>query len=196
MVRDAHWYVALEKQMGTAAVKIMESRDAALCRLRDAQIGADTMFPVAKLSLSHPDDALPTDAQEMADALAQNRSVDLRAGRTLIGPHRVDLEAIYTAKGVSAAQCSTGEQKALLISLVLTNARALAEDTGAPPLILLDEVAAHLDADRRAALYDEICALGAQAWMTGTDPELFEELGNRAQHLHVRDEDGASITQQ
>ena len=102
------------------------------------------------------------------------------------------LEAIYRAKGVPAAQCSTGEQKALLISLVLSNARSLAEDTGLAPLILLDEVAAHLDADRRAALYQEICALGSQAWMTGTGPELFEELGSRAQTLIVTESNGTS----
>ena len=102
------------------------------------------------------------------------------------------MEAIYAAKGVSAGQCSTGEQKALLVSLILSNARALFEDTGAPPLILLDEVAAHLDAERRAALYDEICALGAQAWMTGTGLELFEDMGDRAQVIAVRDADGTS----
>ena len=116
----------------------------------------------------------------------------LRRHRTLAGPHRVDLDAVYLAKDVAASQCSTGEQKALLISLVLTNARALAEDTGAAPLILLDEVAAHLDATRRAALYDEICALGAQAWMTGTGRELFSELGDRAQHMEVTEIEGES----
>jgi DNA replication and repair protein RecF len=97
---------------------------------------------------------------------------------------------------VPAAQCSTGEQKALLISLILSNARALAEDFGAPPIVLLDEVAAHLDAGRRAALYDEICALGAQAWMTGTGPELFDDLGNRAQRFEVVEQDGTSRVQQ
>ena len=80
---------------------------------------------------------------------------------------------VYAAKGVPAAQASTGEQKALLISLILANARALAADFGAPPILLLDEVAAHLDAGRRASLYDEICALGAQAFMTGTGADLF-----------------------
>jgi DNA replication and repair protein RecF len=116
----------------------------------------------------------------------------MAAGRTLIGPHRADMAAVYTAKDVPARQCSTGEQKALLISLILANARALAEDFGAPPLLLLDEVAAHLDADRRSALYDEICALGAQAWMTGTGPELFAELGDRAQGFAVTEADGVS----
>jgi DNA replication and repair protein RecF len=93
---------------------------------------------------------------------------------------------------MDAAQCSTGEQKALLLSLVLANARALAADLGAPPILLLDEVAAHLDAARRAALYDEICALGAQAFLTGTDATLFADLGPRAQHLTVTEDGGES----
>jgi DNA replication and repair protein RecF len=116
----------------------------------------------------------------------------MAAGRSLVGPHRCDLRGIYTAKGVPAEDSSTGEQKALLISLVLANARALHEDTGAAPILLLDEVAAHLDAGRRAALYDEVCALGAQAWMTGTGPELFEDLGDRAQRLVVTEARGVS----
>lgn len=192
MVRDAHWYTALERQMADAGQTVIRNRHAALARLAAAQGEAETAFPAAELDLTHPDTDLPDNADTLAAALADNRPNDLRAGRTLIGPHRMDLTAIYTAKGVPAAQCSTGEQKALLISLVLTNARALAEDTGTPPLILLDEVAAHLDAQRRASLYDEICALGAQAWMTGTGSELFEDLGARAQHLEVTETSGES----
>ena len=95
-----------------------------------------------------------------------------------------------------ASACSTGEQKALLISLILANARALAQEFGAPPLLLLDEVAAHLDAARRAALYDEVCTLGAQAWMTGTGPELFTDLGARAQYVEVTETGCESRTEQ
>ena len=102
------------------------------------------------------------------------------------------MSGVYAAKDVPAEHCSTGEQKALLISLILANGRALSEDFGAAPILLLDEVAAHLDAGRRAALYDEICALGAQAFMTGTGPELFAELGARAAHFDVTEEAGAS----
>ncbi|NNE81758.1 MAG: DNA replication/repair protein RecF [Silicimonas sp.] len=193
MVRDAHWYVALERQMAEAGAAVMHNRRTAVDRIAAAQVGTSSDFPVAELSIVHPDNALPETADDMAEMLSGNRSNDLRAGRTLIGPHRIDLKAVYSDKGVAAAQCSTGEQKALLISLVLTNARALAEDTGAAPLILLDEIAAHLDSDRRAALYDEICALRAQAWMTGTGAELFAELGDRAQHLEVTDTDGESV---
>ncbi|MXQ08198.1 DNA replication/repair protein RecF [Alphaproteobacteria bacterium GH1-50] len=192
MVRDAHWYHALERTMGEAGAAITAARRAALTRLAEAQEGAETAFPAAELSLTHPEGDLPEESDALTAALADGRGTDLRAGRTLTGPHRVDLSAVYTAKGVPAGQCSTGEQKALLVSLILTNARALAEDTGAPPLILLDEVAAHLDAGRRAALYDEICALGAQAWMTGTGPELFEDLSTRAQFLAVIERDGIS----
>ena len=196
MVRDAHWYVALEKQMSEAGEKISTRRQSALDRLAEAQEGAETQFPAATMKLTHPDTPLPQTADALRNALSDNRPNDLRAGRTLVGPHRVDVSAIYHTKDVPAAQCSTGEQKALLISLVLSNARALAEDEGAPPLILLDEVAAHLDATRRAALYDEICALNAQAWMTGTGAELFDDLGDRAQYLEVAEIDGESITTQ
>ncbi|QQA43001.1 DNA replication/repair protein RecF [Pelagovum pacificum] len=191
-VRDMHWYGALEAQMATAGAKIHAARLATLEELRAAQDGADTAFPAAALSLIQPDGGLPGDEEDLRRALADNRPRDMAAGRTLLGPHRTDLAAVYEAKGVDAKDCSTGEQKALLISLILANGRALAARTGAPPLLLLDEVSAHLDATRRATLYDEIVALGAQAWMTGTGPELFEELGDRAQRIEVRETDGIS----
>jgi DNA replication and repair protein RecF len=135
---------------------------------------------------------MPQSASDLRDALSESRFRDLSAGRTLVGPHRTDLYGVYAAKGVPAKDCSTGEQKALLVSLILANGRALKRDFGAPPILLLDEVAAHLDANRRAALYDEICALGSQAWMTGTGPELFAELGARAQHVEVTETSGVS----
>ena len=110
----------------------------------------------------------------------------------MTGPHRSDLEAIYAAKNMPAAACSTGEQKALLISLCLANARALTRATGAAPILLLDEVAAHLDAGRRKALFTEIEALGAQAWMTGTGAEMFDGLGGDALRLNVSESGGLS----
>ena len=191
MVRDAHWYTALEARMAEAGTAIGRHRAAALARLATAQEGGEGAFPVADLWLES-EEAVPEDEGAFARALADNRGADMRAGRTLVGPHRVDMKAVFAAKGVAAEQCSTGEQKALLISLVLANARALAEDTGAPPLVLLDEVAAHLDADRRAALYEEIQALGVQAWMTGTGAELFAELGGGARILGVSEAGGRS----
>jgi len=191
-VRDAHWYMALERQMAQSGAQIHANRQQALALISGAQMQAETAFPTAELELTQTEGEMPETADDLRDALAESRFRDLIAGRTLIGPHRADLYGVYAAKGVPAADCSTGEQKALLVSLILANARALSRDFGAPPILLLDEVAAHLDATRRAALYDEICALGAQAWMTGTGPELFAELGPRAQHVHVTDTDGTS----
>ena len=142
--------------------------------------------------------ALEARMAETGVAIHHNR---LHAIKALAGAQEAAETAFPTATltlecempdDVPARDCSTGEQKALLVSLILANARALAADFGAPPLLLLDEVAAHLDAGRRAALYDEIVALGAQAWMTGTEDGLFEAMGSRAQTLLVSDQDGLS----
>ena len=192
-VRDAHWYGALERQMAEAGARIHAGRVATVVRLAEAQAGAGTAFPVADLELQQSEGGMPGDEAALREALAESRLRDMAAGRALVGPHRTDLYGVYAAKGVPARDCSTGEQKALLVSLILANARALAEEIGAPPILLLDEVAAHLDAGRRAALYDEVCALGAQAWMTGTGPELFAELGARAQRLEVTETGGESL---
>lgn len=189
-VSDPHWYAALESQMVQSGAVITANRQAALARLSLAQEGAETVFPSAEMALTGPEGQAEPD--DLGAALRDGRRRDMAAGRTLQGPHRADLMAVYSAKGVAADQCSTGEQKALLISLILANARALAADLGAAPILLLDEVAAHLDSARRAALYDEICALGAQALMTGTEAALFDSLGNRAQTFIVSDVDGQS----
>jgi DNA replication and repair protein RecF len=189
-VTDAHWYAVLESRMATTGAQITANRQAALARLAAAQEGVDTAFPRADLSLTGPEGEV--DPADLGPALSENRRRDLAAGRTLIGPHRADMSAIYIAKAVPAEQCSTGEQKALLISLILANARALAADLGAAPILLLDEVAAHLDAARRASLYDELCALGSQALMTGTEPALFDSLGDRAQTFVIDEENGTS----
>ena len=186
---DPHWYAALEAQMAEAGAQIMANRHAALARLVLAQQGVDTAFPQADLALVAPEGE---ETDDLAIALSQGRRRDMAAGRTLVGPHRTDLQAVYRAKAQPADQCSTGEQKALLISLILANARALAQDLGQPPVLLFDEVAAHLDAARRGALYDEICSLGAQAILTGTEPGLFDSLGARAQNLTVTEAGGES----
>jgi len=120
-----------------------------------------------------------------------NRRLDAEIGGASVGPHRTDLKVHHAAKGAAAVDCSTGEQKALLISIVLAHARLQAGTKGTAPVLLLDEVAAHLDRTRRRALFDEIVALGSQAWLTGTDPELFTELGGRADFLTVAD--GAAV---
>ncbi|MCB4379901.1 DNA replication/repair protein RecF [Synechococcus sp. MU1644] len=192
MVRDPHWYAALEQRMAETSTAIHANRLRALDALADAQRGAQTAFPAADLTLQPGELGMPETVEDMRTALADGRNRDLAAGRTLLGTHRADLCGVYATKDVPAKDCSTGEQKALLVSLILANARALAQDFGAPPLLLLDEVAAHLDANRRAALYDEICALGAQAWMTGTETELFDSLGERAQYVEVTEADGVS----
>ena len=191
------WLDALEKRMATAGLAMIDARRNALSRLQYAQEHAKTLFPKAEIAIlgeaenffeppksSAYDAASAENEKEKYTRLLRDyRNKDMAAGRTLIGPHRSDLSAIFRAKGVEARYCSTGEQKALLISLVLSTARSLRDSIGAAPILLLDEVAAHLDHDRRAALYDEIRALGAQAWMTGTGPELFDTLGENAQRV-------------
>jgi DNA replication and repair protein RecF len=109
--------------------------------------------------------------------LRENRVRDAAAGRTLDGPHLTDLHVVYAPKNMPAKDASTGEQKALLIGLILAHATLVAETTGIIPLLLLDEVVAHLDPNRRAALFKELATLGAQVWLTGADPAAFAELG-------------------
>ncbi|MEM7529324.1 MAG: DNA replication/repair protein RecF [Pseudomonadota bacterium] len=203
---DPAWLGGLEAQMARAGARLARARAAALAALEAAQNEAETLFPRAQLrilgdmeirfaaALSDGADLDSLEAGEAADlarALEAARPRDAAAGRTLEGPHRSDLKAIYAAKDMPARDCSTGEQKALLISLCLANARALAAQTGTAPVLLFDELAAHLDDRRRRALYDEIGALGAQAWMTGTGPELFEGLEG-ARHFTVHEADGIS----
>jgi DNA replication and repair protein RecF len=186
--RDGAWYGALEVQMAQSGAQISANRRATLARLA-AAAGQGGGFPVAELTL---DDPSPGDEAALAASLAEGRRADMAAGRSLTGPHRADLAALWAEKAMPAAQCSTGEQKALLISTVLAHARALSAETGAPPILLLDEVAAHLDATRRAALYDALCDLGAQTFLTGTEPALFAPFGPRAQHFAVHEAGGNS----
>ena len=190
-VREPSWYTALEAQMAEQGARMIAARGRAVVRLNAAQAESDTVFPRADLSIMPAADNLgPHTAEDLVATFAEGRMRDLSAGRTLTGPHRADLEAIYAAKSTPARLCSTGEQKAMLISIIMANARALRDDFGAPPILLLDEVAAHLDANRRANLYDEIVALGAQAFMSGTGAELFENFGDRAAHFEVLEKDG------
>lgn len=184
-VQDPAWYGVIEARMADAGGRITAARRSVVARLQAAQV--DGAFPAATLELEPGEGA-----GDLAAALAEGRRRDMAAGRTLAGPHRADLRAVWAAKDMPAALCSTGEQKALLISLVLASARIAAEELGRPPLILLDEVAAHLDPARRAALYDEICVLRAQAFLTGTEPGLFDTLGQRAQGFAVAEAGGVS----
>jgi DNA replication and repair protein RecF len=152
----------------------------------------DDAFPAAAIALDGWMEKLLPDcpAVEIEDryraALKDNRARDAAAGRTLDGPHLTDLAVVYTPKNIPAADASTGEQKALLIGLVLAHAGLIAEMTGVAPVLLLDEVVAHLDPARRGALYGALQRLGVQVWMTGADPVAFGEIAGRADVFVVR----------
>jgi DNA replication and repair protein RecF len=183
--RDPAWLDALEAEMAQAGLLLVAARAATVERLNAAlaQRGHAGAFPSAHLSLI--DD---TATQDLRERLARARMRDAEAGRTTIGPHLADLAVRHTQKRADARDCSTGEQKALLIAILLADAWELARVRGGhAPLLLLDEIAAHLDSMRRAALFEEILALGAQAWMTGTDIEMFSPLKSRAFLFAVAD---------
>jgi len=183
--RDPAWLEGLENEMAEAGVAIAQARAATVERLNLALSarGSAGAFPAAALTLTGE---TFDSAEGLRSALAASRLSDAQAGRTLVGPHVTDLAARHTAKRADARECSTGEQKALLISIILAEARELARARGGmAPLLLLDEIAAHLDGVRRAALFEEIADLGAQAWMTGTDLSLFSAA--RAQIFAVED---------
>jgi DNA replication and repair protein RecF len=195
-VFDDAWLSGLEREMSAHAAAIAAARVETLHRLQEAiDARPDGAFPKALLALEgllearFENGAKSADVEEdFAELLRDVRPRDAGAGRALDGPHRSDLKARHAAKNMDADQCSTGEQKALLVGLTLAQARALAADPGAgPSLILIDEAAAHLDSIRRAALFDELLANEGQAWLTGTDENLFEAFGERAQLFEVRD---------
>ncbi len=191
---DDRWLAALETQMGEHGTALARGRAQVLAALLAAQ-GEGGAFPRAEAAIAGDFDAA-AEPEDFARLLHDARPRDAQAGRALTGPHRSDLAVRYADKDVPAADCSTGEQKALLVSLVLANARALRTATGAAPILLLDEIAAHFDADRRAALYAEIADLGAQAWMTGTEPGLFEAMEGEALRLEAREgEAGSTVVQ-
>jgi DNA replication and repair protein RecF len=190
---DAGWLDALEAQVAEHGVAIACARRDLVARL-DAALAEDAApFPSAALGLSGEVEAwlerVPALAAEDAlrAALKESRARDAETGGAAVGPHRSDLAVRHRARGVAAADCSTGEQKALLLSIVLADARGAAARRGVAPLLLLDEVVAHLDGTRREALFDRLRALGAQAWLTGTDRALFQGLARDAQNFDVRD---------
>ena len=191
--RDPQWLDALEARLGEAGAAVVLARTRTLEALRTEIDGrAGRPFPLADLDLSGEfgtaGAAVGFDelAERIGAAMRRSRERDGIAGRALAGPHRSDLVVAHRAKGRPAAESSTGEQKALILNVVLAQAARLARDEAGPnPVILLDEVAAHLDAGRRAALFEEILALGLQAFLTGTDRGLFDGLERRAQFLEV-----------
>ncbi len=192
--RDPAWLDGLENEMAETGIAMAAARAEMVSRLNGALAARGTAgaFPAAQLSLSGETDTLLADEADarmaLRDRLARARIRDAEAGRTTCGPHLSDLAVRHTQKRTDARECSTGEQKALLISIMLADAWELARARdGLAPLLLLDEIAAHLDSMRRAALFEEIVALGAQAWMTGTDLSLFDALSVRADIFHVSD---------
>ena len=180
---DPVWLDALERQLAEAGAAMALARRTLVQRL-DTAIAAEPEGPFARPLLAYAGDT-PDRADALAALLREGRRRDRAAGRTLTGPHRDDLAVTMAAKNASAAQCSTGEQKAMLISIVLAHAGL--GDTDRPRLLLLDEIAAHLDPLRRAALYDRLAASGAQVWMTGTDPAPFMDLPAPAAFWQVVD---------
>ncbi len=192
--RDPRWLDAIEREAAELAVAVAAARHECVTRLK-ATIARErddsSPFPWADLALEGEVERLVAqmpalDAEERYRALLRdNRGRDAAAGRTLIGPHVADLMVWHGPKGALAAQASTGEQKALLVGLVLAHARLVAEMSGMAPLALLDEVAAHFDPRRRAALFEALERIGGQVFLTGADPAAFADLAGRAQFLDV-----------
>ena len=192
---DTHWLDAVERETAELAVAVAAMRSETLSRL-DAVLrakSAASAFPSAEIALDgRMENALRSEAATVVEdryriRLREARVRDAAAGRTLEGPHLTDLRVIYAPKAMPAKDASTGEQKALLIGLVLAHAALVAEMTGIVPLLLLDEIVAHLDPARRVALFGELAALGAQVFMTGADPAAFADVGMAAEIFEVQE---------
>lgn len=180
---DPMWLDALEAQMADSGAAIGEARQRMMVALiAQLDVAPTGPFAVPDIKL---DIEAPQSASELREAWKNSRRRDAGAGRTLIGPHRADLIVHNRLNGQAADRSSTGEQKALLLSLILAHAALVAEQRGTPPILLLDEVAAHLDPSRRAALFERLAATGAQVWMTGTEAALFDDIGPTAELIAV-----------
>jgi len=196
---DPHWCEAIERETAELAVAVAAQRGQTLQRLAAMLTvrGNQSAFPSALIALDGwMENALLTETataveDRYRDILRESRPKDAAAGRTLNGPHLTDLQVIYAPKNMPARDASTGEQKALLIGLVLAHANLVAEMTSITPLLLLDEVVAHLDPNRRSALFAELAKLGAQVWLTGADPAAFANMGVDAD---IFDVDGGRVT--
>ncbi|NOZ41792.1 MAG: DNA replication/repair protein RecF [Alphaproteobacteria bacterium] len=188
---DADWLAALEGRMAEHGVAVAAARLDAIERLAVAIAESPSCFPRACLGVEGLlEQGLAQGPALMVEdnfrkLLRANRSRDGERGRATAGPHKTDLVVTHQDKAMPAALCSTGEQKALLIGITLASARIMANDFGAPPLLLLDEVVAHLDRVRRSALFDELAALGSQVWLSGTDRLLFDGLLGQARYFRV-----------
>lgn len=192
-VSDAAWLSALEDEMARAGTAIAAARRHMLQALQTGIAETVSAFPRADMTLKGlAEEALANDPalvveDKLRAALARTRGEDAQSGATSLGPHRSDLHVVHRVRGCPAELCSTGEQKALLVAIMLAYVRTLAAQRHMMPLFLLDDITAHLDSVRRAALFDEILALGVQAWMTGTDEAQFAPLLPHAQHFIVAD---------
>ena len=192
---DTSWLDGIETQMAETGVAIAFARGELVALLRGIiaknPSGPNAIFPNADIALEGMLENILVEgsAVDLEDNfrthLVRNRGRDRAAGRTLDGPHRTNFAVRHGPKNMEAALCSTGEQKALLTGLVLAHAKLVGDVSRMAPIILLDEIAAHLDEGRRAALFDLIDTIGCQAWMTGTDAPMFEALEERAQYFTV-----------
>jgi DNA replication and repair protein RecF len=184
MAGDAKWLDAIEEGMAHSAVAVHGGRNRLICQLTE-QLAAMPQgpFAVPQITLEGP-------TIENIDALSEQwrtgRRRDAAAGRTLDGPHRADITVRHAQSKQEASRCSTGEQKALLLSIILAHAQLVARQRTEAPIILLDEVAAHLDPGRRAALFEMLRATGSQVWMTGTELALFSDIGKDARLIEVK----------
>ncbi len=189
---DPAWLESLEAQMAETGVAISAARLDFIQRLQESCTNSDhAHFPLSHLNAKGTVEELLQNAPalEVEDMfkyqLSESRGVDMLTGGAATGPHKSDLSVRYAEKNMVADQCSTGEQKALLIGIVLAHARLITAERGSPPILLLDEVAAHLDETRRAALYDLLIDLGGQVWLTGTDYSLFKAIEGKAQFFEI-----------
>ncbi|WP_420563401.1 DNA replication/repair protein RecF [Thalassobaculum sp.] len=187
--REAAWYAALEETLAETGVAIAAARAALVARLNRICAATRDPFPAAELALDGEIDRwlVGTPALEVEDRLRATLAAARFGPQEAEGPHRTDLAVTHVGKAMPAAQCSTGEQKALLVGIVLAHARLQAIDEHAAPILLLDEVAAHLDDRRRAALFEAVFDLGGQAWLTGTDLSTFAPIADRARLFDVAD---------
>jgi DNA replication and repair protein RecF len=190
-ITDPHWLATLEQQMGASGVAIAASRKSFIEMFSQSQARISGTFPQPILHIQgQVEEWLETEPaliveERLIDLLASSRKHDGEVGGAREGPHRTDLKVYLNSQDRPADQCSTGEQKALLLAIILATARLKAYSDQKRPIILLDEVVAHLDEGRRQALFEEILALNMQAWMTGTDSAVFLSMSTKFQHFHI-----------
>ena len=182
---DQSWIEGLDVQLARFGALVAEARDRMVTALnRRLQRSDSTIFATPEVELANQQ---LLSEQQILEMLQQYRGADRAAGRTIRGPHRTDLHVLHSAKQQPAEKCSTGEQKALLFSIILAHADLIAERRNSRPILLLDEVAAHLDPERRTALFGKLAQRGGQVWLTGTEPELFKDIPGDALHFEVSD---------